>query len=371
MDVRPREEIVDLPEHTNVKYFDVSNNQQRMDLLYNRTHNPDKMFTHCYIANWPQAHLLSAVKYSTLCAGGDIVITKPLDLNIPMVEEIATGVFPDIQAKIRMDDHYRNKGSVRELHRIMPDLQLKEKLGKLRDFRMWLVEESTIEEEDRRRALECGVIWDLVTHIVSLIQLYFIDPPHVGLAGYSKGDSGRLRNVKLTIEKVLRMRYVECELENPNIETLSVIEVAIHFEHRTYGGWVPIQIKGLLVAGKGAKRGISTRGSVKQLDFNFERSNVSLNLQTGHISPPFNDFNPSSETGFHRPIVELLTHSYRLDKGKSKINTPLPGSYHGGVPFTQSLYNVKIIEEIRSHPFGYELYGAINKGTQYSLFLIG
>src|SRR5260370_4508281 len=110
LDVRPEKEVMEsFPFQSGVQYFNVKDNDQRKQLIHEHTGRPEQLFTHCYIANWPQAHLLSAVKYSSLCAGGDIIITKPLDLNIPLVETLALGVFPDISEKILMDDHYRNK----------------------------------------------------------------------------------------------------------------------------------------------------------------------------------------------------------------------------------------------------------------------
>ena len=132
IDVHPRRNIEDFLNHDNVKYFDVSDHKQRKDLLYNRAKDENRLFSHCYIANWPQQHLLSCVKYSSLCAGGDIVITKPLDLNIPLIQTISAGVFPDIQSKLSVDDHYRNKGPIRELHRIFPEVQ--KNRGKIRAF---------------------------------------------------------------------------------------------------------------------------------------------------------------------------------------------------------------------------------------------
>lgn len=357
VDVRPREElgkeIESLLNHDRVRYYNASVSEQRRNLFYNRKDESGRLFSHTYIANWPQAHLLSGVKYSILCPGGDIIVTKPMDLNIPMIETVASGVFPDLQEKMVVDDHYRNKGSVRELHRILPDLQVK--YGKLRGFRIWLVEPVTIEEEKRLRALECGVIWDLATHFISLIQLYFLDPPYLGLAGYSNSDPERLRGVQLGIDKVLRTRYVGCELKSPTVETLAVIEVTIRFEYLTYDGWTPWQISGLLIVGKGATRGAGITGSIKQFDFNFEGASVNLNFDTGRLSPPFADFKASNEQGFHTSVIELLTHSHRELARNGNMNQAPSGRYHCGMPFGSGHGNVRFIDAIHRHPTSQEL----------------
>lgn len=331
-------------------YYDVTDDEQRLALISDRRNSEHPQFTHCYISNWPQAHLLSAVKYSDLCHGGDIIITKPLDLNVPMVEDIAADVFPDIRAKIFMDDHYRNKGSVRELHRILPTLQSQE-YGRLTSFRMWLVERNTIEEENRLRALECGVIWDLASHLISLIQLFFLDKPHQGLLAYGMDDPNRICDVSLVPTKVLRMQYKDCGLRS-GAETLAVIEVKVKFRHRTYvdNEWKPAVITGLLVVGKGAARGERVQQGVKEIDLRFETGTVNLCLGTERIAPPFHDYKPLKENGFGQSIVELLTHSQRNGNGQRSADQTPAGRFNCAMPFADSYENVRLVNEILRHP---------------------
>lgn len=351
IDIRPKSEVRELPCHPNVKYFDVSEHAQRKDLLYNRLGEQDTLFTHCYVANWPQAHILTAVKYSGLCSGGDIIITKPLDLNIPLVETIHSGVFPDIHDKILVDDHYRNKGSIRALHRILPNIQKDQ--GKLRGFRMWLVEPKTVEEENRLEALECGVIWDLATHLISLIQLFFLDWPRRGLGMYDQGSPTNIRGVRPSVNKVLRMKYIDCRLKNPDAETLAVIELGITFQYKTYADWTDANIDGLLVVGKGPVCQEGVDRPVKQVDLWFEGGHVNLNLDEGRILPAYPEFDDVAgreEKGFFNSVIELLTHSYRKLRARDPeaVQTPpSPGRYHCGVSFEQAYQNVMLINEIR------------------------
>ncbi len=276
-----------------------------------------------------------------------------------MVKTIQRGLFPDLNGKLFVDDHYRNKGSVRALHAMFS--QFNEdglNYGAVNSFRMWLVEPTTAEKEDRRAALECGVIWDLVTHLISFIQMFFLDPPHVGLSGYVKGDPRKLRNVRLEICKVLRRRYVGCELRNQNAETLAVIEVAIPFEYDTYAGWEKATVRGLLVVAKGATRGQGVTGSVKQIDFRFDRGPVSLNYNSGNLVPELRHYHPSQEHGFHQSVVELLTHSPRRANEQAPagiVHSPEPGRYHCAMPFPASYQNVMIIDQIIHHPSGRKL----------------
>jgi len=232
---------------------------------------------------------------------------------------------------------------------------------------MWLVEQADIESENRREALECGVIWDLATHLVSLIQLFFLDEPHIALLGYTHGDPEILRNVKLHIRKVLRMRYSGCELKTQTTETLAVIEVAVIFQFETYGHdpWVEAEIPGLLVVGKAARRGRDVEGSVKQIDFYFEGGPVNLNYNTGVIMPEIFGHNLSTEKGFLWPVVELLTHtqrSVRKEETTYGISASEPGKYHCGMSFESSFQNLMLINEIKNHPSGRNLLHSYNIG---------
>lgn len=376
IDIHPKEEIPAYKEierqapskHSNIRYYQVSQAEQRRNLIYNRFAEKNRPFTHIYIATWPQAHLLSAVKYSSLCPGGDIIITKPLDLNIPMVKDLQEGVFPDLTSKVTVDDHYRNKGCVRELHRHLSSWITKNN-QKLRGFRMWLVEPATIESENRLQALECGVIWDLATHLVSLIQLFFLDKPHIGLLGYTKGDPQKLHGVKLQIRKVLRKRYSGCELKTQATETLAVIEVAVTFQFQTYGRepWVDSEIPGILVVGKAATRGRDIVGPVKQIDFYFEGGPLNLNYNTGVIMPEIRGYNSdtSKENGFCQPVIELLTHtqrSVRREETKYGGSAPEPGRYHCGMSFEEAFQNVMLIDGVKNHQSGRNLLHSYNTG---------
>lgn len=337
-----------------IRYFNVRQASDRKNLAYGPLAEREGAFTHCYVANWPQAHLLSAVKYSALCTGGDIIITKPLDLNIPMVVDIKSGMFPDLSDKVFVDDHYRNKGSIRELHRVFPDLQ--RWYGKLRSFRMWLVEPTTIEIEGRQRALECGVIWDLATHLVSLIQLFFLDPPHLGLSAYGRIDeTGRAINVKdvtLQIKRVSRKKYMGCELTSVQAETFAAIEVTLTFKYPTYAEEQLRSLDGLLIVGKGARRGEELIEPVKQLDFDFEGGHVSLNYQKDLLSPPLEGFAPREESGFHKPVIELLTHAWR---GQEAAGVERSGEYAYAVPFDSAFRNIMTIHDMHQHDSSVEL----------------
>ena len=111
------------------------------------------------------------------------------------------------------------------------------------------------------------------------------------------------------------MKYRDSQLVSDDAETLAVVEVRVAFDYMTWKNkWKENQeIKGLLIAGKGAARaeGVTMEG-VKQLDIKFETpQHVNLNLATNRLEPPFQEFQPEGETGFYKSVVELLTHTNR------------------------------------------------------------
>ncbi len=171
-------------------------------------------------------------------------------------------------------------------------------------------------------------------------------------------DVENVRNVKLSVRKVLRQNYIGCKLTKRDAETLAVIEVAVAFDYKTHtGSWTEETIKGLLVVGKGAVRARGVDKGLKQLDFIFEARKVALHLDSDRLEPEFKDFEPKRETGFGKPVVELLTHTYRPYSTRLSMSpsTAPAGRYHCGLSFHDSYENIKMINEIRSHPSSSEL----------------
>jgi hypothetical protein len=258
-------------------------------------------FTHIYVANWPQAHLLSAFKYSDSCPNGTIVIAKPLDTNFALIETVAQNVFPSITEKIYLHDHYLNKSVVGQMYAAFP--KLTRVYGELKEFQFYVIEYNTIEEEGRLEALAKGVIFDLESHLLALAQLFFNVPPRV--LGYDFGLGGSTRNVQIRINQVARARYIRCQLGDA-VETFAAIDLTVLVERRV---GEPQEIRGLLVVGKGLKPTESVEADLKGMRFKFALAPRTANFSSGVISPPLTDIEviKDAESGFFGPIVSGLS----------------------------------------------------------------
>jgi hypothetical protein len=72
-------------------FYNIAEESARDELRKRLRQTP---LTHVFIANWPPQHLLTAFKFSEMCPGGSIVISKPLDTNFALIDTIAGGSWP-------------------------------------------------------------------------------------------------------------------------------------------------------------------------------------------------------------------------------------------------------------------------------------
>ncbi len=337
-DIKSRDNVKQKP-LDQANFYNVSKAQQRDRLRKYLTRNP---LTHIYIANLPPQHLLTAFKFSELCPRGQIIISKPLDVNLPLIETVAKGrAWPDITAKIYVHDHYRNKGAVDPMYRNFP--QLTDIYGELRSFEFYLIEPRTVEEENRLEALNEGVIFDLASHLFALAQLFFLEHPHPALI---RPDL-TLSKARLRINKVARARYKHCQIENLDAETFAAIDVTLIAEYsRLKNPRRPLtyEIPGLMVVGKGIKPSLSTTAGLKGLRFRQELQTRSVNLMRNEVNPPLTDLQYANdrnlhdkEDGFHRPILTSLSHR----RGGVTYNNSIKPL----VPFMEAAKNAEYLGE--------------------------
>ena len=258
--------------------------------------------THLYIATWPEFHLPMALKYADSCQGGMIVIPKPLDTNFTLIDTIASASLPGLAHKIFVHDHYRNKAVVGHMYDAFPKLK---HYGEVTEFEFFLLEYRTIEQEQRLKALAKGVIFDLMSHLFALVQMFFIAPPHVAVSM----SGATVQRIDIRINQVARARYINCGLPN-DIETFAAISVTIIVRYKGNREIFERPIHGLLVAGKGVKPTQSVQADVKGMRFKLALGNRSANLSTGAINPPLADLDfisESNETGFYQPVINGLS----------------------------------------------------------------
>lgn len=84
-------ELVSGPVPASADFFNLSLSEKRDGL---RMHLHEKPLSHVFVANWAPIHLLTAYKFSEMCNGGRIIISKPLDTNLQLIETIRKGSQP-------------------------------------------------------------------------------------------------------------------------------------------------------------------------------------------------------------------------------------------------------------------------------------
>lgn len=325
------------------EFLNVSTTAQRQELRKRLRRHP---LTHIYVANWPSLHLLTAFKYSEACPKGPIVIPKPLDTNFQLIETVAANAFPAIAHQLFVHDHYLNKSVVTSIHDAFPSLV--EEYGELRRVSFYLVEFQTIEDEGRLKALEQGVIFDLQSHLLSLLQLFFLTSPWPACRLRTGTE---VSDTRVEITRVARARYIGCDLPDM-VETFAAVELKIVV---TYAGRSePHEISGLLVAGKGIKPTESVEADLKGFRLEFALGPRTANLADGTINPPLKDldFVVTRETGFYEPILYCLSHP-RTELG---LESGARRNGHRLLTFDEARRNASLMHEIRQKGEGNLVY---------------
>jgi hypothetical protein len=280
-------------------FFNISRPEELKAL---RSHLAMEPATHIYLANLPHQHLTTAFVLAEKCPAARIVIAKPLDVNLTLIETLAAGAaWPGVTERLFEHDHYRNKGAVVPMFDAFPDLI--KTWGRVTQFEFYLVEHQTVEEESRIEALRDGVIFDLATHLFALVHLFFLDAPHPALV-----DPGlKVQSVSLQINKVARARYTRCQIENVNAETFAAIDICILTTFQGPRRLFSMEVPGLLVVGKGVKPASSIAAGLKGMRFKQELQTRSVNLTRNEVNPPLVDLTFVKEDGFTSTIVNALT----------------------------------------------------------------
>lgn len=306
--------------------------------------------THIFIANLPHQHLITAAFLGGMCPSARIIITKPLDVNFELIQSLTDGkTWPGLIDRIFLYDHYRNKGAVEPVYQHLPALI--ERYGKVLSFQFYLVESRTVEDEKRGEALEAGVIFDLASHLFSLVQLFFLGDDGPGPALRDK--KRRVRNASLRITKVAKARYSGCEIyreRHEEVETFAAIEVEVIGEYSRPGSRLlyPLRIPGILVVAKAVKASPNTNFNLKGFRLNQELQPRSVNLVRNVINPSVGGPDLKidvKEDGFRSPIVNSLRDEVLLmQPGEQQIPA--------FVPYARAAQNTIYIRQALEMPSG-------------------
>jgi hypothetical protein len=183
---------------------------------------PDHFDLLC-VNNVPELHIATALEYNTLAR--QIIIQKPQDLNFPLIRTMAEARgYEDFRNKAKIHDHYRNKGVVPALLKVLADLHTD--YGQFRRLLFFLTESKSVNDEvERAASLKCGMIQDLGVHMLSLL----LDCIPVGVEWEDERGSDRLhRRLGGEIEVVHCPKLrVQNSILGDHVETFAAIDLRI------------------------------------------------------------------------------------------------------------------------------------------------
>jgi|GEM_PF-5177369 len=237
-----------------------------------------------YVANYGHQHISSALEFQSFTP--QIIVAKPLDTCLDFLLNVGRDQenFIHLLKKLFIHDHYLNKPGVVFLRDRMPELHSEHNF--LDSIQLYLVERATIEEKEphRREALECGMLFDLAVHMISVLQVIVPESMswHDGQGRYQRLD--RRINVTacnvakdagsiLTKSTVIRGR----EAETFGVIELKVTEKISHESSVEFERDFPV----LIVVGKGvpAEQGITRDLKAIFLKFRDE-AEIALDIDT-------------------------------------------------------------------------------------------
>jgi hypothetical protein len=224
------------------------------------------------VNNVPELHLVTALEFSTYAR--QIVIQKPQDLNFPLINTIATARgYEDFRTKVKIHDHYLNKGAVIALLEVLADLHTD--YGQFRRLMFFLTESKSVNDElDRAASLECGMIQDIGVHLLSLL----LECISMGVEWRDSPISERLHRrlsgkVQILACSKLRMQN---SILGDRVETFAVIDSKViekieFLSGTSFARQRPHEFDVLIVVGKGltVEQGVS--GDLKVIVAEYER----------------------------------------------------------------------------------------------------
>lgn len=258
------------------------------------------------VNNIPDLHMMTALQYGTYARR--IVIQKPQDLNLPLIQRMATAAgFEPFRQKAVIHDHYRNKSAFAALLLELPAWI--QSFGRFRRVMFFLTESKSVSDEpDRAASLECGMIQDLAVHQLDLMLECLLRANEWSL----RPDDNRInRRIGAEIEIVNCVKLVDqTSILGDDVETFAAIDLRVT-EQIEFPAGSPTarrfghQFDVLIVVGKGLAVEQGVVRDLKSVAFEFTRQDAykSVDLATLSIRGLSDEKINRKHGGMNRPLM--------------------------------------------------------------------
>ena len=313
----------------------------RLYIRDNKRHHNDILkigmkdgFEAMYVANPGDHHLSSALEFQHFAK--HIIISKPLDTHISFLSTIfgsrvsTRRNYAHFLPKVWVHDHYLNKPAIDFLITLMGTLHAQHDF--VDSIKCFLVEKATIEESEKHRiqGLECGMLFDLAVHMISILELLIPE----GLRWQDgTGLYERIRR-DFRVSACTTAKYAgsilgkSMVMHDREAETFGVIEITITEEilHHGVGRKVDKEIPVLIVVGKGVPSEQGATRDLKSIVINFrDGAEIALDLDTSQfrgiddstLQAASYDNLDIAQRGINRPLMALTRKEFRLSPGTS------------------------------------------------------
>lgn len=319
-------------------------------------------FEAIYVANYGHQHISSAIEFQHYTP--HIIIAKPLDTCLDFLLNINKdrNNFTHLLPSIFIHDHYMNKPGVNFLKDLMLTLHADHNF--IESIKLFLVERETIEnkEQHRIKSLECGMLFDLAVHMISILQA--IIPEKITWSD-GQGIYERIaREISviacITAKDAGSLLGKSTVIQGREAETFGLIELKVSEKIYHEGIQEPIdkEFPVLIVVGKGVPPEQGITRDLKTIVLNFRSgAEIALDLDTygmrgiddktlrakGYGSIAFN------QRGINLPLITAAQNNFDFSNNDNPFQ-----------PYTPALESIRILSEaLRIAPIRPKGYRAI------------
>jgi len=310
-------------------YFDVTNGADRQKLIELARDQP---FDLGYDATWPNAHLLNAMNMEPFFK--HILVTKPF-VSIEQFSALEAlmhlAAFRCVREKLLMHDHFANKPGLTAL---LSSLSAAHSLyGKFSRMLIVITERRSVndpEEIKRQEALQGGMVPDLASHAVMMIQLL----TRKGLMSRdSQGNYFRRLDRTIVPTACVRAQMKLAALPE-NVDTACIIEYMVpekltlaREDGTVCGKPFSNTFYVLMVCGKGLSVTADASRDLKAVEISFQgqgRATGIIDLETNTLNEVLERVpglviprdNERIHRGINRPVMDLIGrwHDFSTDE---------------------------------------------------------
>lgn len=288
-----------------------------------------RRFDFIYDASWPDGHLLNVLNCEVLAQ--HIVVTKPF----VSIEQAATlgafmesAAFQSLRGRLLMHDHYINKPAMMAMLKALPKAH--NRYARFARIMIFITEQRTVnhpQELKRWRALLGGIVPDLVSHALMIIQLLTRE----GLV-WTGQEGITFKRFRRTIQPTACVRAqmrgaalpqdvdTACVVEYKVTEELGIVDEAGASEGVTFTNTFFV----LVVCGKGLKVTDHADRDLKAMEIAFQGQGSStgiLDLETNCVNELLETAGvavPAKQRihrGINYPIMAILKNWPQFENG--------------------------------------------------------